>query len=122
MSVDDEVSPSCEAIWASTVGLVSISIGTAEDGRSVVALMGELDVVSATEVRAHLATAIATGRDLVVDLSELRFIDSTGMTELVIAEKVAKQAGLAMSLRSPRANVMRALHLGGIDTLFEFEE
>ena len=54
----------------------SISISD-RDGRSVVVIRGELDLATAPELEAALR-APRRGREVVVDLRELAFMDSTG--------------------------------------------
>jgi anti-sigma B factor antagonist len=51
----------------------------------IVALHGELDIVSAYDLA--LALVEVAGSTVVVDLSDLTFIDSTGITALVMARQ-----------------------------------
>jgi anti-sigma B factor antagonist len=52
-------------------------------GARVVVLRGEHDLSTAPDVRAHVEEAVAAGGDLVVDLTETGFIDSSILGVLV---------------------------------------
>jgi len=88
------------------------------DGGVVVHLAGELDLYNAHEVREALLTCCAEepGR-LVVDLSEVRFVDSTVLGVLIEARSrfPEKQAFL---LASPGVETRRALEISGLDHHF----
>ncbi|HEY0187409.1 MAG TPA: STAS domain-containing protein [Cellulomonas sp.] len=54
------------------------------DGRTVVHVSGEIDVYTAPTLRERLTALVDQGHaDLVVDLTEVRFMDSTGLGLLV---------------------------------------
>jgi anti-anti-sigma factor len=61
-----------------------------------------------------------TGTDVVVDLSALRFIDSSGLTVLVRARE-AEQRGHSITLRRPAAIVAKVLAITGMDRVFTIE-
>lgn len=55
--------------------------------RAVVALEGELDITGAGQLEAELERLSADDlNELVLDLSELRFMDSTGLRMVVMAD------------------------------------
>ncbi|HEY0216206.1 MAG TPA: anti-sigma factor antagonist [Cellulomonas sp.] len=54
------------------------------DGRTVVDVAGEIDVYTAPALREKLTSLVDEGRiDLVVNLTDVRFMDSTGLGLLV---------------------------------------
>ncbi len=62
------------------------------DGCALVWLGGEMDVAEAAEARAFLTSAVCDGRDrIVVDVTDLSFIDAAGIGVLVA---VARQTAL----------------------------
>jgi anti-sigma B factor antagonist len=81
----------------------------ARDGHIVITLRGELDLVDAPYVAAALAAA--TDRDpwAVVDLTNLEFIDCSGVAALARGRRQARQAGGDLLLAAPRPQVMRIL-------------
>ena len=88
----------------------------------VVGLVGELDLASSGELSTTLAELAASGRDVVVDLADLRFIDSTGMAALLRARGTAEANGCMLVLRKPHANVARTLALAALDTVFQLQD
>jgi anti-sigma B factor antagonist len=65
-----------------------------QPGSSVLHVKGELDVGSAPKLKAELAGLIAEGsRVLVVDLSEVGFVDSSGLGVLIGAHNELRELG-----------------------------
>ena len=84
-------------------------------GEAVLRLSGELDMDSADlfaeAARLVLAHEIPT---LVLDLSDLNFIDSSGLRELVVALKDQREIGGDLVLRAPSEQVRRVLDIVGL--------
>ena len=82
-------------------------------------LAGELDVVSAPELRDHVVRLISEGRShLVFDCADLEFIDSTGLGVLIGARARCLAANGSVALAGVRASLHRLLAVSGIDGLF----
>jgi anti-anti-sigma factor len=88
------------------------------DGTVVVSLAGELDLYNAEEVRGALLEACAAEPEvLVVDLAEVRFIDSTALGVLIEARsKLADRNGFRLA--APGLETRRALEVSGLDRHF----
>jgi len=88
------------------------------DGAVIVRLAGELDLYNAHLVRDELiAAAQREPARLVVDLSALTFIDSTGLGVLIEARtKLANRR--AFFLVGPGLEARRALEISGLDQHF----
>ena len=85
------------------------------DGQVEIALRGELDIAGSPGVRAALLELVAAGHiNLVVDLSELDLIDSTGISALVAARRAALGAGGGFSARHAKPVVRRVLAISGL--------
>jgi anti-sigma B factor antagonist len=56
---------------------------------------------------------------LVVDLSEVTFLDSTGLSVLISGLKRCQDAGGTMRLASPRPNVRKVLEITGLTAVFQ---
>ncbi|MBB5926524.1 STAS domain-containing protein [Streptomyces echinatus] len=85
--------------------------------RCEVTVAGELDVLTAMELRHVLQEAITTARVTVVDLSRLQFCDCTGLSALLAAHRVAKERGTALRLRAvpyPLARLLRLTRTGSV--------
>jgi anti-sigma B factor antagonist len=88
------------------------------DGAVVVSLAGELDLYNAEEVRSALLEACSADPEvLVVDLGEVRFIDSTALGVLIEARsRMADRQGFRLA--APGIETRRALEVSGLDRHF----
>ena len=90
-----------------------------EQGIALARLSGRLDAAAAPRVLAHLKDAVADGKSrLAVDLSEVSFIDSTGLGTLVSGLKAARKAEGDLRLVAPRPQAQRLLRLTTLDRVF----
>jgi anti-sigma B factor antagonist len=84
----------------------------------VVKLGGELDLYNAAQVREALTRACADSRQrIVVDLSEVEFIDSTALGVLIEA-RTKLNNHRAFLLAAPGLETRRALEISGLDRHF----
>jgi stage II sporulation protein AA (anti-sigma F factor antagonist) len=81
------------------------------DRDCVVWLSGELDMATAAEFAMTAMGALDGQRELVVDLSALRFLDSTGIQAII---ETARRTDRGVVLRRPRPNVQRVIDLTGV--------
>lgn len=105
--------------WASRPpGGYSITLADAPAGVSVIVLRGELDLAAAPLLGARVDEA-ASGRALVIDLTETTFIDSAVLRELLRAraELAARDVRLVLAGVSPQ--VRRLLDLTRTSELFD---
>lgn len=69
-----------------------------EGGRVRLALVGELDIASASALEARLRALAQRGDPVVLDLGRLQFIDSSGLRELVRAVSDARRDAWSLEL------------------------
>ncbi len=88
------------------------------NGTTRIAPSGELDIASAPEFEQAIADATAEpGAELVLDLRELTFMDSTGLRALAQTNARAGEAGFALTIvRGPR-QIARVLEISGLADL-----
>lgn len=103
---------------------VDLSITRADHGeRTVVHLGGEIDVYTAPLVREKLDEQIHAGRtDLVVDLSDVTFLDSTGLGVLVGRLKLTRTRGGSLRLVGTADRVLKVFAITGLDKVFEIHD
>ena len=83
---------------------------------AVVRGAGKLNMVSAPELRSVVVAAIAQGGTrVVVDLSGIDFMDSSGLGALVGCLKSARQAGGDLRIAAPSTQVSMVLRLSNLD-------
>ena len=84
----------------------------------IVRLAGELDLYNAHAVREALVQACADGPErVIVDLSEVEFIDSTALGVLIEA-RTKLENRRAFLLAAPGLETRRALEISGLDRHF----
>jgi anti-sigma B factor antagonist len=98
----------------------SISISD-RDGRAVVVVRGELDLATAPELEAAVQGRLDDGQDVVVDLRELDFMDSTGLRVLVSAHaRVEGTEQRFLIVRPlPGASIERILAVAGVERVLD---
>ena len=101
--------------------LVDLSITRADRGdRAVVRVAGEIDVYTAPLLRDKLDEQLRNGSaDLVVDLTEVSFLDSTGLGVLVGRLKRVRTIGGTLRLVVSDGRVLKVFSITGLDKVFE---
>ena len=90
----------------------------AEDGFEIVALRGDLDFNSAEDLRALLLDLIAQRRDVLVELTAVPYIDSSGVACLIESFQTAKGNDTKFALIGVAGTVERVLRVARLDKVF----
>ncbi|WP_433047082.1 STAS domain-containing protein [Dactylosporangium sp. CS-033363] len=103
--------------------MLQITVAGEPGGVTVVCVHGEVDYDTAGDLRAALFGAIERRPPgVVVDLSRLRFLDSTGLGVIVSGWQRARRSGMHYALRSVPGVIAEQFELTGLATLLTFEE
>ncbi|TYB49754.1 STAS domain-containing protein [Actinomadura chibensis] len=98
-------------------GPLMLAITVRRDGSTTeLHLHGELDIATAEELRWHISEVI-TAHDpdrILLDLSELSFADSTGLSVMVWAHQLMSGRGRQLRLWRPQSRVLRILNISGL--------
>ncbi|MBS3694117.1 STAS domain-containing protein [Rhodococcus qingshengii] len=87
-----------------------------DSGVVVISPQGRLNMVSAPGLRAHLHELVESGSArIVVDLSGIEFIDSSGLGVLISGLKIARQAGGDLRIAAPSLQVETVLELTNLN-------
>lgn len=98
---------------------LSIDLKTEENGTLIFKLRGSLDLATAPTVRAALTEATEKGNhDLLVDLTQLEFLDSTGLGVLIGAHRRAAERGGSLRLVIADGPISRLLNITGLIAVF----
>ncbi|MBK7258866.1 MAG: STAS domain-containing protein [Ignavibacteriae bacterium] len=95
------------------------------DGTSVTLTLHEkkLDSTMASELKGEFLIIAKPKIDhLIIDLKEVEFCDSSGLSALLIAERKMKEHGGTVRLLNANQKVMSLLKISMLDRLFEFTE
>ncbi|MEU2232504.1 STAS domain-containing protein [Streptomyces vietnamensis] len=97
------------------------------EGRSprsfVVWVSGDLDLDHSAELRSLLLDGVARaprGTEVIVDLQNSSFCDSTGLNLLLAARELAFESGKSITLAAPSHQMVRLLEITGSSDLFGF--
>jgi anti-sigma B factor antagonist len=86
---------------------------------AVMRVSGEVDIETSPVLDVHLQALVDEGQTSVtVDLTEVSFLDSTGLSVLIGALKRCQKAGGELWLVAPQPNVMRVLEITGLTDAF----
>jgi anti-sigma B factor antagonist len=103
------------------VDLLRTSVATIESDSepyTLVELAGEADVTNSDALREMLDTEVAKQpRMVIIDLSGLRFMDSSALHVILRANRVLDRQGGVLALASPREPVAKMLRLTAADQL-----
>jgi anti-anti-sigma factor len=100
------------------------AIAEEEDGDAgdrVIHLSGELDVATAPDFERVVLRHRPPHQRVVLDLGQLRFMDSTGLRILLQARRVANEGSWELVLRSVPPPIRRLFELSGVQAAFATE-
>src|ERR1700756_440371 len=90
-----------------------------EAGAAIFRLRGSLDVATSPSVRAALMETASEGNhEIVVDLTKLEFLDSTGLGALIGAHRRALENGGKVRLAVGEGAIARLLNITGLIRIF----
>jgi anti-sigma B factor antagonist len=86
-----------------------------ENGAPLLSVRGELDLASSPALEEQFEQALAETPPLVIiDLRELEFMDSTGLSVLIRAHQRTQEAGQRLAIVNGSRQVRRLLSLTGV--------
>ena len=99
---------------------MDLEISTGRHGAAcVVTLTGEVDVYTAPALRVRLIEAVESDcRAIIVDMTGVEFIDSSGLGVLVSILKRVSEKGSTMTIVSDREVVLKVFRITGLDRVF----
>jgi anti-sigma B factor antagonist len=87
---------------------------TQADGQVVLWADGELDLRHRDLVMNSVLEQLDAGHAVILDLSRLTFVDSTGLSAMIRCRKAAQRAGLRFAVRGAVGQVAHALEMTGL--------
>lgn len=92
-----------------------------DDGRVVFDIRGAVDLFAAHELKRRLLEAVDGGaREIILDLTNTDFLDSTGLGALLTAHKRLTARGGQLVIVPGHPNVGRVFEITGLDSIFRF--
>ena len=102
--------------------LLTVSREAADGGRAIrLRVVGEIDMSTAPTFEEALSSALDEEPErLMIDLSELNFMDSSGLNALVRARNAMDDTGIELVISGVSDQVRRLLEVSGLMTAFMF--
>ena len=103
---------------------MDLTLATREiDGKTIVAVGGEIDVYTAPKLRDKITELVNAGHhDLLVDMEKVEFLDSTGLGVLVGGlKKVRAQQG-SMELICSQDRLLKIFRITGLAKVFTIHD
>ena len=91
-------------------------------GATVVIFKGEIDLESSPAARETLLKCFGNTSNVIVDLSDVTYIDSSGVASLVEALQASKKNGSQFSLAAVSEPTRRVLELARLDKVFTLHD
>jgi anti-sigma B factor antagonist len=89
-----------------------------ENGVSIVSVTGDVDLESSPVARKTLLDCVGGSKLILVDLSAVDYIDSSGVASLVECFQAARGSGNGFALVSVSEAALRVLKLARLDKIF----
>jgi len=96
----------------------ALTVENLTPGLRLLAITGELDLFAAPELKRTISDALEGATcDLIVDLTDTAFIDSSGLAALILAMKRARSRGGHMVVVDGGGSVARTFRVAGVDQI-----
>ena len=102
-----------------TIGL-TVTPRAAGEGAQSLDLVGEVDVYTAPLLRQAIMDQVEAGtKHLLIDLTKVEYLDSTGLGILIGGVKRLKEQGGTLRLVGPSARITRIFEITGLNRIFD---
>ncbi|MFN3652758.1 MAG: STAS domain-containing protein [Armatimonadota bacterium] len=93
------------------------------DGLPVLSVSGEIDIYTAPLFKQAVVSLVSEGNnDVIIDLSGVTFMDSSGFGTLLGATKRLRPTGGGLHLAAPNTTIQRMLRLTRLDSIMKIYE
>ncbi len=98
--------------------MTSFDTALSESGTTVIRATGHLDMVAAPQFKALVASIVmGEHAGVVVDLSAVEFVDSSGLGALISGLRTCREAGSEFRIAAATSQVLAVLELTSIDRI-----
>jgi anti-anti-sigma factor len=97
-------------------GGLEVSVSIEGDG-VVVALSGEIDLANAASLPAVVAGVVNGDTSVVIDLTDVTFLDSSGLRAILICEASLAAQGVSLRVAHPTLHVRRVFEITSLGHL-----
>lgn len=88
----------------------------------LIEVKGDLDIYSEDEFKSFIEREIEnTDKDLVIDIKDLDYLDSTGLGLFMKIYKLAKEKDRSVSIINPKENILKLFKITDLTDVFNME-
>lgn len=99
---------------------LTISSASLSDDARIIRISGEIDIYSSTELKQEVTVCLARGvRILMLDLTDVEYVDSTGLGLMIGALKRLRETQGKLILINPSVRLLRVFEITGLDRVFD---
>lgn len=91
------------------------------DDDGTIGVVGEIDLAGGPLLDQVIASQEAAGTDVVIEMSEVTFVDSSGLRSLIAASQRAASAGRRVRLVAPSPVLVRLLDITATTSMFDID-
>jgi anti-sigma B factor antagonist len=100
--------------------LLKVDTRSVQDGVAVIALAGEVDVYTSPRLKQEMVELLNQGTSrLVIDLSAVEYLDSTGLGVLIGGLKRAREREGDLRLICDNLRILRIFEITGLTKIFD---
>ena len=101
---------------------LQLDVATPSEGIEVVTVGGELDMLTAPELRRDVLARIPAVTLVVLDLDGVRFLGTSGLAALIEIREQAHRSGVELRIACTELRVLRPLGIAGLHHLFDIHD
>ncbi len=88
----------------------------------LIEVKGDLDIYSEDEFRSFIEKEIeGADKDMVIDIKDLDYLDSTGLGLFMKIYKIAKEKDKTVSIINPKENILKLFKITDLTDVFNME-
>ena len=92
-----------------------------EDDIQTVKLVGDLDVYSEEDFKEFIEEKIDANKELIFDLQDLDYLDSTGLCMFMLIYNKQKENGKSVKIINTKENIKKLFKITDLSDLFDME-
>ncbi|WP_440656201.1 STAS domain-containing protein [Candidatus Pelagibacter sp. HIMB1509] len=92
-----------------------------EDDILIINVNGDVDLENSDSLREQVSTALESNSAVSVNMSEVSYIDSSGIAALIESRQKAEEANKSFKIQKPSEAVISVLKMAKLDTFFVIE-
>ncbi|TCK26088.1 STAS domain-containing protein [Pseudonocardia endophytica] len=101
---------------------LDLTLDQPTEGTLVVAVTGELDMLTAPDLRQAVVDRMSSSSTIVLALDGVVFLGTSGLAVLIELREHAQRAGTTLRLACTERRVLRPLSIAGLHHLFEIRD